>query len=263
MPSYVVAGASRGLGLQFVIDLLAKGNVVIALARNPAGSTGLAAIKDKNLHVIKADITDVATLKAAAAETAKITGGSLDVLINNAAIQDPKHAFHDITQYSDEDALLKDFNESWKSNVMGPILTTNIFLPLLKKGTLKKVLTLGTGLADPALNAESSYAVQTAYCISKAPLEMVNVKYAVALKDEGFIFLLISPGVVNTAEAPPPPEAMKEIMKMAAGFQKVYPNWTGPIQPPESTRLMLDILDNVKPEDSGKFVSHWGNRQWL
>jgi NAD(P)-dependent dehydrogenase (short-subunit alcohol dehydrogenase family) len=34
----------------------------------------------------------------AAEETAKITGGSLDVLINNAGHQDPKHTFHNIVQ---------------------------------------------------------------------------------------------------------------------------------------------------------------------
>jgi len=264
MPSYVVAGASRGLGLEFVKQLLEKGNVVIALARNPSSAKGLVAIKNKNLHIVKADTTDVPSLKAAAEETAKITGGSLDVLINNAAYQDPQHTFHNILEFPSEDSLIENFNTSWKTNVLGPILTTNAFLPLLRKGTLKKVLTLDTGLADPELNLKADFAGQTAYCISKSAVEMVGVKYAIALKADGFTFLAISPGLVNTAEAPPPPEAMPGIIKMVGAFLKVYPNWKGsPIEPPESVEKMLAILDKVTPEDSGKFISHLGNKQWL
>lgn len=103
---------------------------------------------------------------------------------------------------------------------MGPILTMNAFLPLLKKGQMKKVITLSSGLGDPELNRQSGFAAHSSYCVSKCALEMVVVKYArrcyhfflmflcltiailVALQDEGFIFLAISPGVVNTAEAP-------------------------------------------------------------
>jgi hypothetical protein len=50
---------------------------------------------------------------------------------------------------------------------------------------------------------------------------------------------------------------MVEIQKQAASFLKIYPDWTGPINPPESVGLMLGILDNVKPEDTGKFLSHY------
>jgi hypothetical protein len=78
----------------------------------------------------------------------------------------------------------------------------------------------------------------------------------VALKDEGFSFLLISPGVVNTAQAPPTEEEMKEIMEMAAVFMTKYPNWKGPMTPAESVKLMIGIIDNLTVQDSGKFVSH-------
>jgi len=263
MPSYVVSGASRGIGLEFVVQLLAKGNVVFALVRNPEGSKALSAIKNKNLHVIKADITDLASVKAAAAEVAKITGGSLDVLINNAAYQNAYHTFHSILEFSSDEDMVEDFNTSYQTNVMGPIFTTNAFIPLLKKGTLKKVLTLATGIGEIDLTLASGYVGHPSYCVSKAALVLAVSKYAVALKDEGFTFLSISPGVVNTAEAPPPPEAMPLIQKMAGGFQKVYPHWQGPISPTESVGYVLNVFDNVKPEDTGKFLSHLGNKEWL
>jgi hypothetical protein len=78
----------------------------------------------------------------------------------------------------------------------------------------------------------------------------------VALKDEGFSFLLVSPGVVNTAEAPPTDGEMKEIMEMATTFMKKYPHWTGPISPAESVGMMIRIIDGLTVQDSGKFVSH-------
>lgn len=78
----------------------------------------------------------------------------------------------------------------------------------------------------------------------------------VALKEEGFIFLAISPGVVNTSTKRPTEEQLKEVMKLAASFKTRYPNWTGPVQPSESVAMMLKVIDNLKPEDSGKFLSH-------
>ncbi|KAF5382192.1 hypothetical protein D9615_004340 [Tricholomella constricta] len=264
MPSYVVAGASRGIGLQFVVDLLARGDVVVALARNPDSSKQLQEIKgNKNLFIVKADITDAVSLKAAAEETAKLTGGAIDVLINNAAFQDAAHSYHTLVDFPSPEALVSDLTTSFNTNVLGPILTTNAFLPLLKKGTLKKVITLDTGLAVPDLTLASGYPKLTSYSISKSALEMVNVKYALALKSEGFSFLAISPGVVNTRQAPPSPEELKEIMEMGGYFMQQYPNWTGPISPAESVKMMLDVIDKLTVEGSGKLVSHKGNRDFL
>jgi hypothetical protein len=79
----------------------------------------------------------------------------------------------------------------------------------------------------------------------------------VALKDEGFSFLDISPGVVNTAEVPPTEEAMKEIKDMVTRFKAIHPHWTGdPITAAESVGLMIGIIDNLAVKDTGKFVSH-------
>ncbi|KZT51794.1 NAD(P)-binding protein [Calocera cornea HHB12733] len=283
MPSYVVAGASRGLGLEFVKQLLAKGNLVLALARNPDKSTGLQELKgEKNLHILKADITKPDELRAAVAETGKITGGSLDVLINNAAYMTFENTFNAIDEYESDAALAKSFNDHWDTNVLGVVYTTNAFIPLLAKGQLKKVLNLSTGLADPAANLDLEFDQNVAYSVSKCALEMVNVKYAAKYRKEGWTFLAISPGVVNTAEEArtssplPQPDrttvshtstapdwAIPGLQAMAAKFQKYAPTWTGPITATESVGKMLSVFDKAGPELSGKFVSHHGNREWL
>lgn len=82
---------------------------------------------------------------------------------------------------------------------MGVVHTINAFLPLLQAGSLKKVLTLSTGIADTDFILGSEFSVGAPYCISKAAMNMAIAKYAVKFKNEGFTFLCISPGVVNTA----------------------------------------------------------------
>lgn len=78
----------------------------------------------------------------------------------------------------DTKSLLTDFNAAFSTNVLGPVLTTNAFLPLLKKGSLKKVLTLSSGFGDEEFNLKAGTWQQSAYCASKAALDMVNVKFA-------------------------------------------------------------------------------------
>lgn len=77
----------------------------------------------------------------------------------------------------DDPALLADFRSALTTNVIGPVITTNAFLPLLKKGTLKKVITLSSGLGSIDLTLKAGLSNQVAYSSSKTALEMVIVKF--------------------------------------------------------------------------------------
>ena len=56
MVSYVITGTSRGLGLEFVKQISARGDTVFACARNPDKSEGLQKLVDgKKVHSIKLD----------------------------------------------------------------------------------------------------------------------------------------------------------------------------------------------------------------
>lgn len=87
-------------------------------------------------------------------------------------------------------------------NVLGVVHTINVFLPLLKAGKTKKVIAITSGFGDVDVTLDGEFDVSVPYSISKAALNLAIAKYAVAYKADGFVFLSISPGVVNTAVGP-------------------------------------------------------------
>ncbi|KAH9895817.1 NAD(P)-binding protein [Cubamyces lactineus] len=267
MPSYVITGASRGIGREFVNQLSKDvNNVVFGVVRNTQSATKLLELQKSrsNVQVLEADITDVPSLKAAAAEVTKVTGGSLDYLINNAALVFNERFALTLSKYPDEKILEEDLIEAFRVNVIGVVHTTNAFLPLLRQGTAKKVITLSTPISIPDVTLVTDFAANVPYCASKAALNQVVTKYAVAHRDEGFTFLNISPGVVNTAEKPPTPEELEFFQDAFPKFRKASPDWDGnPITPERSVELMLGVIDKVTVKDTGAFLSHWGNQKWL
>ena len=51
---------------------------------------------------------------------------------------------------------------------------------------------------------------------------------------------------------------------MVKSLKLAYPEWDGQAFTPEvSVRLQLNLIEKVGPKDSGTFVSHRGNKQWL
>lgn len=179
-------------------------NTVIGLVRNKSGledSDGI--LTRKNVTILQADILDRPALIAARDEVARRTGGSLDYLINNAAYISAITSGQFLDEFEDDRKTLDD--EIWNSfntNVVGVINTINIFLPLVKKSAaVKKVITLSTGLADPELIAPYGIWEAAPYSMSKAAVNIAVAKYGARYKDEGILFLAISPGVVATQAA--------------------------------------------------------------
>ncbi|KAJ7146321.1 hypothetical protein C8R44DRAFT_757155 [Mycena epipterygia] len=279
MPSYVVTGAARGIGLEFITQLSANSeNTVFAIVRNKATATKLAALPGKNITVLEADITDAKALQLAASEVSKATGGKLDYLINNAAVSN--HPGVTLDQFPSAEAVEKDLLDNFKVNTIGVVHSINTFLPLLRNGSVKKVISLSTGLADPEFTLVSETAGEASYSISKAALNMVVAKYAAQLKAEGFTFLAISPGLVSTSIAarqfiflcsrfrgliimkPATAQEMEEHKMLGKAIAKIAPDFKGPITPQESVTMQLAVINRWTIEETGAFVSHFGNKQW-
>ncbi|TFY65907.1 hypothetical protein EVG20_g5179 [Dentipellis fragilis] len=266
MPSYVITGANRGIGLAFVRQLSAKpDNVVIALVRNVGTVDELKSLNRSNVHILQADIGDLASLQRAAAETAKITGGSLDVLINNAAMLPNERDALPLDGYpaGQEQLLADDLVALFTVNVVGVAHTINTFLPLVKKGSLKKVIVISSGAGDLDLTLASGYETSGPYSISKAAVNMAVAKYAAEYKPQGILFLAISPGLVDTATRALTAKELEDAKKMVTKFKKIAPNWERPLTADESVEMMLKVFDDLTPENSGAFLSHKGNKEWL
>ncbi|KAK5958765.1 hypothetical protein OHC33_000608 [Knufia fluminis] len=271
MPSYVVTGASRGLGFEFLRQLSNDpNNTVIGLVRNKTATEKSVAQElsgRKNIHIVQADITDYEALKTAAGETSSITGGSLDYLIANAGLISQWSAYDGLYALGKEPKELdKDLIDCFNVNVIGNIHLFNLFLPLIQKGNAKKVIALGTGMADDALTVEYDLDIAGPYSISKAAMNTVVAKYSAEFRKEGILFLSLSPGFVQTGQYEnATEEQLRSVQAMGAKFAQYAPDFKGPITPEESIKAMMSVIEGASIEkgDGGAFLSHHGNKHWL
>ncbi|KAJ7187412.1 hypothetical protein C8R46DRAFT_1059686 [Mycena filopes] len=265
MPTYVVTGSARGIGLAFVKQLSAdSANTVFAIVRNKGTANHLVELSRGNVVVIQADVTDAKALNVAAAEVSKHTGGKLDFLINN--VGGSSHLGLTLTEFPTPEALEEDLLYNFKLNAVSVVHTTNAFLPLLKKGEVKKVVTLSSGAADIDFTLAAELAAIPASCMAKAAANLAVAKFAAELKSEGFVFLALSPGMVDvsaTNVTEYTETTIADMTKIGKAILKVAPDFKAPISPEESVRLQLEVINRWTVEDTGAFVSQKGNKEWV
>ncbi|KAJ7361144.1 hypothetical protein DFH08DRAFT_685244, partial [Mycena albidolilacea] len=256
--SYVITGASRGIGLEFVRQLSANSeNKVFALVRNKATAIKLKNLARNNITILEADVTDGKALQLAAAEVSKATDNKLDYLINNAGSStDPGLTLDQLP------SKMIYVVENFKTNAISVVHSTNAFLPLLKNGSAKKVLTVSSGLGDLDLTLTWGITSRAGYSIAKAALNLVVAKYAAQYKAEGFVFISISPGSVGTSADATSERTVAENTSLFKAITTNLPNFKGRITPEESVRLQLELLNRWTVEETGAFVSQHGNKQW-
>ncbi|KAL8629843.1 hypothetical protein Q9189_004452 [Teloschistes chrysophthalmus] len=193
MASYLITGASRGFGLALAQQLAALPashvSKIFATARGDAPALKELVQKSPNRVVfVELDVTSEKSIEKAADEVEKnLDGKGLDVLINNAAV----------CQWDPEGVQSMDkLSESFTINVLSVHWVTRTFLPLLKKGNQKKVVNI---LASTTLARSAHYVAAPAYKISKAAMNAMTVQYAIDFEKEGFSFMTLSPGWMQTS----------------------------------------------------------------
>ncbi|KAL3468888.1 hypothetical protein BJX99DRAFT_242533 [Aspergillus californicus] len=270
MSSYVVTGASRGIGWAFLANISSNpDNTVIALVRNKAGTEKRVAEEltgRSNIHVVQADLLDYETLQSAAAETAKITGGGLDYLIANAAYLSNWDQFDSIGVLGqDPKAQEENLLANFKTNTVAQIHLFNIFTPLILRGSVKKVIAISSGHADVDFVNEYNFPIASSYAISKVALNMAVVKFSAQYKKDGVLFLSVCPGMVDTGHFDNlTEEQVAGMAPMITLFKEFSPTFNGPRQPADSVRDVLNVVENATVEkNAGGFLSHKGNRIWI
>lgn len=179
--NYLVTGANRGIGLEFVRQLVARGESVVATARRPEAADALRALGVEVLALDVAKPEDLERLRAYYADR------SLDVLINNAGAMDYAGALGSL----DYDVMAR----SMEINAFGPLRVVEAVLPALKRAGSAKVANLTSKMGSISDNSGGdSYA----YRMSKAALNMGVRSMAIDLKRHGIIAFVMHPGWVQT-----------------------------------------------------------------
>ncbi|KAI0696079.1 hypothetical protein BC835DRAFT_1305760 [Cytidiella melzeri] len=227
--TWLVTGTSRGIGLEFVTQLIASPtNVVIATCRNTDKATALndlSKLEAKGaLHVLQLDTSSVASIEGILEPLQDILGDrGLDYLINNAGINAGKD-----TAFSFQPADLLD---TLTTNVVGPAHLAQTLLPLIEKSQKKFIMNFSSGLGSVGLDHAP---VNATYSISKAAVGMLTHKQA-KQKPE-LTVIAVDPGWVKTDMGGP----------------------GAVLEPAESVQALLKLIDHTTPAKSGKFFLYDG-----
>ena len=181
----VVTGASRGLGKPIAESLAAAGASVALVARNRGLLESVASgIRDSHgvAEVVVADVSDEATV---AELPPRISGklGPCDILVNNAGINIRK-AIDEFT--------LHEWNRLITTNLTGPFLMCNAFVPAMKKkgfGRVINVASIASHISRPKL---------AGYSATKAGLLGMTKGLALELAPYNVTVNAISPGPFAT-----------------------------------------------------------------
>jgi NAD(P)-dependent dehydrogenase (short-subunit alcohol dehydrogenase family) len=221
MPTVVITGANRGLGLEFTRVYLAEGWTVHAGCRHPTKADALRKLKG-DLHIHALDVGDDKDVKALARSMAS---EPVDLLLNNAGI------------YGKRDLRLGSFDYAeWEQvmriNVLAPIRVAEALAENVAHSTLKKMAFVTSRMGSITANAGGS----VAYRSSKTALNMAVHCLSLELHPRGVTCLLLHPGWVKTD----------------MGTSKA------PVEIPHSIAGMKKVIDAAGIDDSGSFHDYLG-----
>jgi len=222
MPTVLITGANRGLGLEFTRQYAADGWRVIATCRDPLKSQGLAPLQG-NIEVHTLDVTDNAQIQALAKTLKK---EPIDLLLNNAGIYGPRPAKLGGVDYAA-------WADAMRVNAMSPLKVSECFLDHIVAADMRKIVTVSSKMGSIGDNdAGGSYI----YRSSKAALNAVMKCLSVDLKPRGISVAVMHPGWVRTDMGGP----------------------GGLIDADESVTGMRQVIAGLNLEKSGRFYNYDG-----
>jgi NAD(P)-dependent dehydrogenase (short-subunit alcohol dehydrogenase family) len=220
--TYLITGASRGIGLEFARVLSARGERVLAAVRDPRGSAALAPLAPR-VHAVELDVSDVRSIETLGE---RVGDGPIDVLINNAGVT--SRATKSIASL---DAA--DMQAVFMVNSIAPMLVTKSLLPNLRAGARKLIIQITSQLGSIANNTGgSSYG----YRASKTALNQLNRSLSNDLRPEGFTCVAIHPGWVRTDMGGPDAD----------------------LTVAQSVASMVRVIDGLAAARSGAFLNYDG-----
>lgn len=200
----LVTGANQGIGLQIARDLVANGLTVLVGSRDLGKGEAAARDIGEGAHALQLDVTDEASI-AAAAHRIRNEFGRLDILMNNAGISRarPNQSFAEAVRTNLlTDAPLEDVRTIFETNVFGVIAVTNAMLPLLRQAPAGRIVITASSGASLTLNSDPANAHRRmfgAYSASKTAVHAIMLAFALALEDTAIKVNAACPGFTGTA----------------------------------------------------------------
>lgn len=195
-----ITGANRGLGFEIGRQLGKLEMKVLLGARNEkSGREAAAQLTSEGIDAeyISIDVTDNESIKNAAS-IVKTNYGKLDILVNNAVFFNRENQSPSIIS---PDLLQNYFN----TNLFGPVLVTQAFLPLIKESSAGRIVNMSSSIGSMATmgdsvntNAKIAKATPLGYSSSKAALNMFTVLLAKELKETNIKVNSADPGLTQT-----------------------------------------------------------------
>jgi NAD(P)-dependent dehydrogenase (short-subunit alcohol dehydrogenase family) len=225
MPTVLITGANRGLGLEFCRQYAADNWTVIACCRHPDQASELN--KLAQVKNVQAETLDVGNFEQIDELSKKLTNTRIDVLINNAGIYGDKRELA-LGQFD-----YQTWTETLRINSMAPVKMAEAFLTHIKRGDNKLIINISSLMGSISDNGSGG---SIFYRSSKAALNAAMKSLAIDLKDNDIGILTLHPGWVKTD---------------MGGVNAL-------ISADESVTGMRTIIANFKSDQSGSFIRYDG-----
>jgi NAD(P)-dependent dehydrogenase (short-subunit alcohol dehydrogenase family) len=227
MPSVLITGANRGLGLEYARQYNQLGWDVIACTRKP-DSPELRELNQQQLRIFMLDVTDHAAIDELSAQLSEL---AIDILINNAGTTGPKGA-PECMEYSGVDNMdYAIWRETLEVNLLGAFKVATAFRPNLTKADKGILVNMSSDLGSMTQNTMGN---MYSYRSSKTALNMLTKGFANDCPE--FITLSMAPGWCRT-----------ELGGMGAE-----------IDPAESVADQINTLAKITQDQSGSFIDRFG-----
>jgi NAD(P)-dependent dehydrogenase (short-subunit alcohol dehydrogenase family) len=202
----LVTGANQGVGLQVAKELVANGVTVLLGSRDFGKGETAAKEIGPGAIAIQIDVTDQASITAAA-ERIKKEFGRLDLLVNNAAISNTRKGNLSLQEYAKisraSNASLDEVRAVWETNVFGVLAVYQAMLPLLQKSLDARIVNVSSGVGSLASNADPAFSYRAffgpVYSASKAALNAMTLAMMIEQEGTGIKINLVSPAFTSTA----------------------------------------------------------------
>jgi NAD(P)-dependent dehydrogenase (short-subunit alcohol dehydrogenase family) len=226
VPTILITGANRGIGLEFARQYAADGWRVLACCRDPQSATELRSLTGGaggSVGVYRLDVRDFARAADLAREIGDVP---IDLLLSNAGVYGPNKMFLGQIDYVA-------WAEVLAVNTMAPLRLVECFVEHVARSDRKLIACISSTMGSMARNTEGRHYL---YRSSKAALNAVVKSLSIDLAPRGIAVVSLCPGWVRTDMGGP----------------------DASLAPAESVGSLRRVLGGLTPADTGKFLYYDG-----